>query len=78
MTSGHSKASRKQCAEEELDVGNVSDEKMSELSAELERLQKERARLEKLLAEKEVEQAILKELLALSNKKQRIRKKRNS
>ena len=52
MTSGHSKASRKQSAEEELDVGNVSDEKMSELSAELERLQKERARLEKLLAER--------------------------
>jgi hypothetical protein len=77
MTSGHSKASRKQSAEEELDVGNVSDEKMSELSAELE-LQKERARLEKLLAEKEVEQAILKELLALSNKKKRKRKKRNS
>jgi DNA gyrase/topoisomerase IV subunit A len=48
------------------------------LSAELERLQKERARLEKLLAEKEVEQAILKELLALSNKKKRKRKKRNS
>ncbi|HOL01911.1 MAG TPA: hypothetical protein PK945_03270 [Bacillota bacterium] len=78
MTSGHSKASRKQSAEEELDVGNVSDEKMSELSAELERLQKERARLEKLLAEKEVEQAILKGLLALSNKKKRKRKKRNS
>jgi hypothetical protein len=78
MTSGHSKASRKQSAEEELDVGNVSDEKMSELSAELERLQKERATLEKLLAEKEVEQAILKELLALSNKKKRKRKKRNS
>lgn len=78
MASGHSKASRKQSAEEELDVGNVSDEKMSELSAELERLQKERARLEKLLAEKEVEQAILKELLALSNKKKRKRKKRNS
>lgn len=78
MTSGHSKASRKQSAEEELDVGNVSDEKMSELPAELERLQKERARLEKLLAEKEVEQAILKGLLALSNKKKRKRKKRNS
>ena len=35
MTSGHSKASRKQSAEEELDVGNVSDEKMSKLSSEL-------------------------------------------